>query len=317
MIDYDKLKIAHELADKLRAKEDCEITITHTFWGDHSQPYILYIGEPDSYKTDGKYDCLTLDTLIIKLRQLTEQEPVEPGYVSEILEEITPINGVLTLSAGDYICKDGVTYKVKKIDKPEELMRPEPKYQYEQVVWYIDCTISTGPVCAGFVNQMEYREHLFNERKWFVKIEDNSYYIPEECLYPTKAKLIEAQMAYWAKMMVEHDHDTPRFVMPKESEFCNVSGAKLGKKPEGMSEWEYHPPFEGEIKGFAHAVFGQMEPISSIDLASLAKCCDKYVTQKYCDNIGTTGCQHESDGEDYRYQCAHHYKCIKCGEFYR
>lgn len=28
-------------------------------------------------------------------------------------------------------------------------------------------------------------------------------------------------------------------------------------------------------------------------------------------------CPHESDGEDYRHQCAHHYKCIKCGEFYR
>jgi len=28
-------------------------------------------------------------------------------------------------------------------------------------------------------------------------------------------------------------------------------------------------------------------------------------------------CEHESDGEDYRYHCAHHYKCIKCGEFYR
>jgi len=27
--------------------------------------------------------------------------------------------------------------------------------------------------------------------------------------------------------------------------------------------------------------------------------------------------QHESDGEDYRYQRAHHYKCTKCGEFYR
>lgn len=33
--------------------------------------------------------------------------------------------------------------------------------------------------------------------------------------------------------------------------------------------------------------------------------------------VNYSTCNHESDGEDYRYQCSYHYKCKKCGEFYR
>lgn len=75
MIDYVKLKLAHELAEKLRIIERCEITITHTFWGDKSDPYILYIGEPDSHKTDGEFDNLNIDDLISKLKELTKSQP--------------------------------------------------------------------------------------------------------------------------------------------------------------------------------------------------------------------------------------------------
>lgn len=126
------------------------------------------------------------------------------------------------------------------ITKLRELTQPEPKYKD---CWYVG--VGGHQKCTKVLNQ-------------------NGYVVCDETdleaiglhviAYATKAQLIEAQIEYWQSLREPQD------------EYCNVSGAKLGKR----------------------------EPTE-----------------------GTTGCQHESDGEDYRYQCAHHYKCTKCGEFYR
>lgn len=189
------------------------------------------------------------------------QEPAEPGYVSEILEEIKPINGVLTLPAGDYIFKDGVTYKVKKTDKPAEPTEPKRKYKvgdqivvygwneeiYEEVVTKCECIPAKEP------------SWTYND--W---IEDNYHRI-----YPTKAALIAAQIKYWANLgkYCEHDVVYSACEQCNEPEYCNVSGVKLGKPEECKCNTEYF-----------HAKDGR------------CVCCNKPYKEI---------CKHESDGKVY------------------
>lgn len=239
MIDYDKLKIAHELT-----KNSDNYYLHITLGMDDGTMTIL-----DANRNDEQfvYDTESIDDLITKLRELTKQEPAEPGYVSEILEEIKPINGVLTLPAGDYIFKDGVTYKVKKIDKPPELTEPKRKYKvgdqivvygwneeiYEEVVTKCECIPAKEP------------SWTYND--W---IEDNYHRI-----YPTKAALIAAQIKYWANLgkYCEHDVIYSTCEQCKEPEYCNVSGAKLGKSEEcehepskGTTGCQHENPYIGD-----------------------------------------------------------------------
>ncbi len=73
MIDYEKIKKAHELADKYIKSTKEEITIVHTFWGDNSKAYQLFIGEVDCYSES--FDNLDIDDLITKLEELTRPTP--------------------------------------------------------------------------------------------------------------------------------------------------------------------------------------------------------------------------------------------------
>lgn len=73
-IDYQKLQLAHELAEKLREMQSREITIVHTFWDDSSPPYQLFIGEPD-YFDGNSINNLDLDSLIMALQELTQPKP--------------------------------------------------------------------------------------------------------------------------------------------------------------------------------------------------------------------------------------------------
>lgn len=206
MIDYDKLKIAHELADKLAKTEKRAVTISVCSWTYGEDPgyqYNIFGCKENGYKT--------IDELITKLRELTEPEPVEPGYISEILEEVKPINGVLTLPAGDYIIKDNITYKATKIDKPEELTQPEPKYKTGDVLYWKHASDS---ICTLKVTTIKWYE----EDQKFGYL-DHGQPIFEDYLYPTKAALIEAQIEYWQKLKLESM--TPPF----EGEATGFNGA--------------------------------------------------------------------------------------------
>ena len=44
----------------------------------------------------------------------------EPGYIGEILTEIIPSDGSISVHAGEYRIIDGRWYAVKKTDKPEK-----------------------------------------------------------------------------------------------------------------------------------------------------------------------------------------------------
>src|SRR3954466_14098048 len=59
------------------------------------------------------------------------------------------------------------------------------------------------------------------------------------------------------------------------------------------------------------------EIICTYEKPPLRECDLKYAAKMQELLLSALTCKHESDGEDYRYQCSHHYKCKKCGEFYR
>lgn len=216
MIDYDKLREAHELADKWAKTEKKAIGIWVWLWSDKQAPSYEYANFGD--RPSG---FLTLDDLITKLRELTE---------------------------------------------------PEPKYKEGQLVWFAGCC----DIRNGLIKSIRNDSYLIDLN------EDVSYCEKEQDLYPTKSALIAAQIKYWSEM---REPQKPTLCPKckesrvadgmcwsigcdyKEPEYCNVSGAKLGKPEECKCNTEYF-----------HAKDGR------------CVCCNKPYKEI---------CKHESDGKVY------------------
>jgi hypothetical protein len=107
------------------------------------------------------------------------------------------------------------------ISKLQELTTHESKYKVGDKVWFIDCTERDGPICNGIIESIETITRQFNEQCNFIKIE--CYQIPEDCCYPSREALIDAQINYWYDLKMEKVKDSLSKCIPK---------------------------FEGEIKGF-------------------------------------------------------------------
>ncbi len=91
MIDYEKLRLAHQMCHAYYVENDRQISIELNFLTELVE-YILYIGhmEDDAFSN--------IDDLITKL---------------------------------------------------ESLIQPKPKYEVGQEVWFIDCTLTHGPVSSA------------------------------------------------------------------------------------------------------------------------------------------------------------------------
>lgn len=181
------------------------------------------------------------------------------------------------------------------ITKLRELTQSEPKYKKGQTVWTLTNHEAPDDIIEITLNQ---------------DIND------DEGLYPSKAALIEAQIEYWSNMQYSQEplpinnggrgerELNPTFkatdswykqAAKDEDEYCNVSGAKLGKREECLDK-------EGRIVwSYKEYAAGLCSP-----------------TQVSKPKEGTTGCQHESDNMLYsQTPDAPSRKCKKCGEFYR
>jgi hypothetical protein len=108
------------------------------------------------------------------------------------------------------------------IDVLQRLTQPKAKYKVGDRVWFIDCTKRYGPICDGIIDSIETVTRQFNEQCNFVKI--GCFQIPEECCYPSRESLIDAQINYWYDLKMETVKDS------------------LSKCV---------PPFEGEVRGFS------------------------------------------------------------------
>lgn len=309
MIDYDKLNIARTIA-----QESNRYHVGYFFGVGGVDSFNLYdrAGGPCIFFTEN------IDGLITKLRELTQ--PAEPGYISETLEEIFPVGNAISGGAGNYRIINGRWFKViEKFDRPiwiisnnsviktteselptkypshdsgywttekeaQEKLRqstqPEPKYKVNQEVFTRD---DQEIHCFAIDSIVKDGGYYYIDRN-----EDGDYgdksgsfdQYEEDELYPTKAALIEAQIEYWFSLKEQ----------PKEPEYCNVSGAKQGKREECLHPEttgspfginfictvcgesglkrpdEYQPPFKGAIKGFS------TKPVTQ-------KSCDESVTE--------------------------------------
>jgi len=81
MIDYDKLKIAHELAQEYSNTKQV-ITIAHTFWSDDSASYALLNGTDSDAEEIGDYN---IDGLISKLEKMTKTKPKQKYAVGDVV----------------------------------------------------------------------------------------------------------------------------------------------------------------------------------------------------------------------------------------
>lgn len=217
MIFYEKLKIAHELADKYAKKEyrAVDITIRSYISSDQAPAFLLKLFTNHSQLFE------TIDDLITKL---------------------------------------------------EEITKTEPKYKQGDEAWFIDCRQQEGPIKRDIAICSDLRIELFNEEKFYVNF-GGDLCIPEDCVFSTKAELIEAQITYWMSQReetieagqggttrpfahypahsepydlkqkiccgVEHTYTSCSWSIPK----CHLCGINLDMP-------DNQPPSEGEIKGF-------------------------------------------------------------------
>lgn len=239
MIDYDKLKIAHELADKLSKITNGHVQVScKLFIHREGSNFCHYELSIDNDYGLGNGVMTNMDDLITKLRELTQSEP---------------------------------------------------KYKKGQTVWTLTNHEAPDDIIEITLNQ---------------DIND------DEGLYPSKAALIEAQIEYWSNMQYSQEplpinnrgrgerELNPTFkatdswykqAAKDEDEYCNVSGAKLGKNLP------------------THGVGSALK----VDLNGKPAWVDT--------NTKREECEHESDGVRYSSVCEGmtQFKCKKCGEFYR
>ncbi len=249
MIDYDKLREAHELADKYSKtyKQMVRVAYDQYSYEEYKPKFMLYICDwhEENYES--------IDDLITKLKELTQSEPAESGYISEILEEVIPSNGSISVHAGEYRIIDGRWYAVKeKLNKSKELTQPEPNQSQELPEFIIDglkpiiesqrkiCDLIAELMPQYYKSKEEltqpdpkykpgqtlwYRDEEYNLPMSFKmlgwKSEEDGIYIDgckESELYPTKSQLIEAQIEYWKSLREPSEGGVKVFECQHESD---------------------------------------------------------------------------------------------------
>jgi hypothetical protein len=58
----------------------------------------------------------------------------------------------------------------------------------------MDCSERTGPISNGIINKIELVKQLWNEYHYFYTV--NELDIPQNCLYTSAVKLIDAEIEY-------------------------------------------------------------------------------------------------------------------------
>ena len=237
MIDYEKLKIANELAKKIKYETRFHI-------GDNvnaSSDFGRFFFSTSIYFDNDVEVYSNLDELIARLQELTQSKP---------------------------------------------------KYEVNQLVWYLDLPVNK--IHCGTIAKVRDGEYVIDGSMNGTK---DDY--TESELYPTKQSLIEAQCRYWGEMLCKENGGTFDGVKCLRDEYCQVSGAKLGK----ISSENLTPQEKSTLLKVPY------------EQDSIAKC-QHGITSRNCYECVLGECQHESDGAMRLSYPAQH-KCKKCREFYR
>lgn len=212
MIDYDKLKLAHELSQKFANKVDGNFVLI-------SQQIDYFGGQEENimYRSNliqgGLIEC-SLDNLIAKLRELTQEEDPSHEEIKWHIGSLLPnvnqenvagwmacdgrklknseypvLSKMLSKDDGDYFYLPVIpNYFIKTditVTQPEE---PKAKYKAGDEIYYLT-TLDDGELIirCGLV----LLDHFHEPKRDF------------SFCYPTKSALIEAQLAYWQSL---HNH---------------------------------------------------------------------------------------------------------------
>ncbi len=168
MIDYEKLKIANELAKKIKYETRFHI-------GDNvnaSSDFGRFFFSTSIYFDNDVEVYSNLDELIARLQELTQSKP---------------------------------------------------KYEVNQLVWYLDLPVNK--IHCGTIAKVRDGEYVIDGSMNGTK---DDY--TESELYPTKQSLIEAQCRYWGEMLCKENGGTFDGIKFLRDEYCQVSGARLDNK---------------------------------------------------------------------------------------
>ncbi|HAT5918698.1 TPA: hypothetical protein JAG59_002004 [Legionella pneumophila] len=114
MIDYEKLKKAHELAHELSITSNDNVIIQITYRGDNGVLFNIY--QNDMSKFDSSMLCISLDELITKLQELTQPKAkYDIGQKVWFLD--LPVNEILSAKIKK-INEDAYEYEYELIDSP-------------------------------------------------------------------------------------------------------------------------------------------------------------------------------------------------------
>ena len=243
--------------------------------------------------------------------------------------------------AADDRIKEIIMDLIPEYYKIDELTQPEPKYKD---AWYLDN--QNRPECTKVLN-----------KEGYIHCDESDITSLGRTKYPTEAALIEAQIEYWENQREEEykknvcEHDREKTDCFDCNKYYDHSGAKLDMREPTrvlVKNQSNMADFVGEIEPEFCDVLGvkldKREPDHPRQYA------DSLVAFLCSQNLGTTGCQHESE-HDFRYnkctkcnkdywqncdesvakkECEHEHNehgyflsdpiqflCIKCGEFYR
>lgn len=281
MIDYEKLKIVHTMAENLFVNFTMDLTSINGAIG-------MCCGVL-------KYDY-----------KLSEDGPC--GYIKEI-----PFANL------DFLLKE-----------LEKLTQHESRYKVGDEVWYIDCTNKEGPICQATIGNIQSHDLVFGEIKDYGDL-SSGLLVPLDCLFPSRAALIECQLKYWSKLYEETYPGYLCLIRKAPKNECKHLWVRGKCHDCGIEKTDIRPC----MCGSCDLCFGLQRNQSQVDVDrcqhdwqinadGFSYCCEcnnrkptkiarpPYATCQYTD----FKCQHESDGMCYTSHPPQN-KCIKCGEFYR
>jgi hypothetical protein len=198
------------------------------------------------------------------------------------------------------------------IYKLQELTQLKTKYKIGDRVYFMDLEGNIGCDPIMEIDLVADYKYCIQGERWY----------REDELYPTKSELIEAQIKYWSEMMWEDRKIQPapfegsipiekiQSAIDSLSSCCSVHTGTTEECPILLvSKINKCPDCNSEMADYA----GLCE--DNKWRTGCSKQCGYYheISRDEC----VKECEHENDGEEYMHQRSHHYKCNKCGEFYR
>lgn len=319
MIDYEKLKEAHELASQSGIYY---FNMAFGMGNTRGAILIYRVGEFHAHSLIMDGD---IDRLIARLKELTQPKPkykvgdeiwwlngrgvILNANVTEILASRTNEQSLQYSTDNRWTLREEEIYPSK-----EALIKvhPRPKYKVGDECWWIR-RHNNPPLCC-IVIKAEYLSPPINYGGWsyYVEIEDGGYtWMHEDDLHPTIQALIEAQIKYWNEQLypiLKHVDENGKLETGefKEPEIpCETRHCEKCEK-----DYIVFTDYAGEDNGLCY----KCDPFG---------CCQKcYEPLSCCDCMEETKCEKEANckhswkqGTYMPYQPERH-PCEKCGEIF-